>query len=87
MNGLDNQTLGPTRALAMARTEVTRCRNEYVATPTPATLDAWADALRRWHVVKAQVREASELARRREGDEEAGALMDLTERDDRFAQR
>jgi hypothetical protein len=86
MNGLDNQTLGPTRALAL-RAEVTRCRNEYIARPTPATEDAYTAALSRWQVVKAQVREASVLARRCEGDEEAGALMDLTERDDRFAQR
>jgi hypothetical protein len=87
MNGLNNQTLGPTRALAMARTEVTRCRNEHMADPTPETLNAWTSALFQFNVVKAQVREASELARRCEGDEEAGALMDLTERDDRFAQR
>jgi hypothetical protein len=62
MNGLDNETLGPTRALAM-RAEVTRCRNEYIAKPTPATEDAYTAALSRLHV-------ASELARRREGDEE-----------------
>jgi hypothetical protein len=87
LNTVDPEILGPPRALAMARTEVTRCRVAHMADPTPETLNAWTDALRRWHVVKAQVREASELARRCEGDEEAGALMDLTERDDRFAQR
>jgi hypothetical protein len=77
MNGLDNQTLGPTRALAMARTEVTRCRNAYAERRNVLTLNAWTAALHRLHELEAQASEARDIARRREGDEEEPERWDL----------
>ncbi len=63
MNGID-APIGPTRALIVARDEVTRTREAYTQDRTQRNLDAWNAALARYNVAREQAREARLLAER-----------------------
>jgi hypothetical protein len=78
-------SIGPTRALQLAEAEVSRCCAAVVLASTHETRAALTDAIQRRRALKDDLRLARDYAQRLL-DEERGELMNLTERDDRFAQ-
>lgn len=80
-----NDCLGPTRALQLAEAEVSRCCAAVVLASTPQTRAALTDAIQRRRALKDDIRLARDYAQRLL-DEERGALLDVTQRDCRFAQ-
>jgi hypothetical protein len=76
--------IGPTRALQLAEAEVSRCCAAVVLASTHETRAALTDAIQRRRALKDDLRLARDYAQRLL-EEERGALMEITEADDRFA--